>query len=70
MDNLEAMYWVAILRQANQGDKEAQKTLQVENELRVQNNQPTVNVELMEIVEESEAIAKIEQAKAKKMRQR
>ena len=70
MDNLEAMYRVAILRQTNQGDKEAQKTLQEENELRVHNNQPTVNVELMEIVEESEAIAKIEQAKAKKMRQR
>ena len=70
MDNLEAMYWVAILRQANQGDKEAQETLQVENEQRAQNNQPTVQVELMEIVEESEARAKIEQARAKKMRQR
>lgn len=69
-DNLEAMYWVAILRQANPGNKEAQETLQVENELRAQNNQPTVQEEFMTIVEESEARAKIEQAKAKKMRQR
>ncbi len=50
MDNLEAMYWVAILKQANQGDKEAQETLQVENELRAQNNQPTVQEELMALL--------------------
>lgn len=33
MDNLEAMYWVSILKQANQGDKEAQETLQAEAQI-------------------------------------
>lgn len=70
MDNKEAMFWLAILQQANEGSKEAQEMLQQENELRVESGQPTVQEALTEIVEEYEARAKIEQAKAKKMRQR
>lgn len=70
MDNKEAMYWLAILQQANEGSKEAQEMLQQENELRTESGQPTVQEALTEIVEEYEARAKIEQAKAKKMRQR
>ena len=70
MDNSEAMYWLAIVQQANEGSKEAQEMLQQENELRVESGQPTVQEALTEIVEEYEARAKIEQAKAKKMRQR
>lgn len=70
MDNLEAMYWLAIIQQANEGDKEAQEMLQQENELRTETGQPTVQEALKEIVEEYEARVKIEQAKAKKMRQR
>lgn len=31
MDNLEAMYWLALVQQANEGNKEAQEMLQVEN---------------------------------------
>ena len=42
MDNSEAMYWLAIVQQANEGSKEAQEMLQQENELRVENGQPTV----------------------------
>ena len=67
MDNKEAMFWLAILQQANEGSKEAQEMLQQENELRVESGQPTVQEALTEIVEEYEARAKIEQAKAKKM---
>ena len=70
MDNSEAMYWLAIVQQANEGSKEAQEMLQQENELRVESGQPTVQEALTEVVEEYEARAKIEQAKAKKMRQR
>ena len=70
MDNKEVMFWLAILQQANEGSKEAQEMLQQENELRVESGQPTVQEALTEIVEEYEARAKIEQAKAKKMRQR
>ena len=70
MDNKEAMFWLAILQQANEGSKEAQEMLQQENELRTESGQPTVQEALTEIVEEYEARAKIEQAKAKKMRQR
>ena len=70
MDNKEAMFWLAILQQANEVSKEAQEMLQQENELRGESGQPTVQEALTEIVEEYEARAKIEQAKAKKMRQR
>ena len=70
MDNKEAMFWLAILQQANEGSREAQKMLRQENELRTETGQPTVQEALTEIVEEYEARAKIEQAKAKKMRQR
>lgn len=70
MDNKEVMFWLAILQQANEGSKEAQEMLQQENELRAESGQPTVQEALTEIVEEYEARAKIEQAKAKKMRQR
>ena len=70
MDNKEVMFWLAILQQANEGSKEAQEMLQQENELRTESGQPTVQEALRQIVEEYEARAKIEQAKAKKMRQR
>ena len=42
MDNKEAMFWLAILQQANEGSKEAQEMLQQENELRTESGQPTV----------------------------
>ena len=42
MDNSEAMYWLAIVQQANEGSKEAQEMLQQENELRVECGLPTV----------------------------
>lgn len=70
MDNKEAMYWLAILQQANDGSKEAQEMLRQENELRTESGQPTVQEALTYIVEEYEVRAKIEQAKANKMRQR
>ena len=70
MDNKEAMYWLAILQQANDGSSEAQEMLRQENELRTESGQPTVQEALKQIVEEYEVRAKIEQAKAKKMQQR
>ena len=68
MDNKEAMYWLAILQQANDGSSEAQEMLRQENELRTESGQPTVQEALKQIVEEYEVRAKIEQAKENKMR--
>ena len=62
------MYWLAILQQANDGSSEAQEMLRQENELRTKSGQPTVQEALKQIVEEYEVRAKIEQAKANKMR--
>ena len=42
MDNGEAMYWLAIIQQANEGSKEAKEMLRQENELRVESGRPTV----------------------------
>ena len=70
MDNSEAMYWLAILQQANEGSKEAGEMLRQENELRTEMGQPTVEEELKEMVEEAELRAKIEEIKKRKMMQR
>ena len=53
MDNKEAMYWLAILQQANDGSKEAQEMLRQENELRTESGQPTVQEELRQKMEEA-----------------
>ncbi|MCI7573115.1 MAG: hypothetical protein MSS87_08575 [Bacteroidales bacterium] len=53
MDNKEAMFWLAILQQANEGSKEAQEMLQQENELRTESGQPTVQEALKEKIEEA-----------------
>lgn len=66
MDNSEAMYWLAILQQANEGSKEAGEMLRQENELRTEMGQPTVEEELKEMVEEAELRAKIEEIKKRK----
>ena len=58
MDNKEAMFWLAILQQANEGSREAQEMLRQENELRTETGQPTVQEALTEIVEEYEAKTK------------
>ena len=46
MDNKEAMYWVAVMRQANQGDREAQELLIQTDEARKENGLPSVREEL------------------------
>lgn len=53
MDNKEAMFWLAILQQANEGSKEAQEMLQQENELRTESGQPTVQEALRQKMEEA-----------------
>ena len=67
MDNKEAMYWLAILQQANDGSKEAQEMLRQENELRTESGQPTVQEALKQIVEEYELNKRIEEIKARKL---
>lgn len=51
MDNSEAMFWVAILRQIKEGSSEAMEILRQENELRTKRNQPTIQEELRALVE-------------------
>lgn len=46
MDNAEAMYWLAVVRKANEGSKEAEEIIRQENELRTETGQPTVEEEL------------------------
>ena len=67
MDNKEAMFWLAILQQANEGSKEAQEMLQQENELRTESGQPTVQEALTYIVEEYEVSKRIEEIKAREL---
>ncbi len=50
MDNSEAMYWLAILQQANEGSKEAMELLRQENELRTEMGQPMIQEELKVLV--------------------
>ena len=45
------MYWLATIKQANKGNTDAQEMLQAKNELRAENNQPTIQEELMKIAE-------------------
>ena len=54
MDNGEAMYWLAVVQQANNGDKEAMEVLRQEDGFRTETGQPTVQEELEEIAKEAE----------------
>ena len=49
MDKMEAMLWLATIRAAKKGDKEAQETLHQENYRRIMSLQPTIEDELQEI---------------------
>ena len=48
------MYWVAVLRQANSGDKEAQELLRQTDEARAENGMPSVREELEELTMDRE----------------
>ena len=61
MDNGEAMYWLAVVRQANEGDKEAMEMLRQEDELRTEQGQMTVvdELEYLTMSEEDKEILRI-----------
>ena len=52
MDNLEAMYWLAITQQAQEGDREAMELLRQEDALRTQTGQSTVQEALKQKAEQ------------------
>ena len=54
MEQMEAMLWVATMRRANQGDKEAQEMIVQENNLRIKMSQMTIQEELKEIADNYE----------------
>lgn len=70
MDKFEAMYWVAILREAAKGDEEAEEMLRQENEARTESNLPTVQEELAETAEEARIAEKVEMYKQKLRQQK
>jgi len=49
MDKFSAMMWLETTIQAQKGNKEEMEHLQVENQIRKENNQPTVEDELKEL---------------------
>ncbi len=54
MEQMEAMLWVATMRRAQQGDKEAQEMIAQENNLRIKMSQMTIQEELKEIADNYE----------------
>ena len=53
MDNLEAMYWLAITQQAQEGDREAMELLRQEDAFRTKTGQPTVQEALKQKAEQA-----------------
>ena len=49
MDKFSAMMWLNTVTQANKGNQEEAERLIVENQIRTENNQPTVEDELKEL---------------------
>ena len=54
MEQMEAMLWVATMRRAQQGDKEAQEMIAQENNSRIKMSQMTIQEELKEIADNYE----------------
>ena len=54
MEEKEAMYWVAMMQQAQQGDKEAQEVINQTNKVRAANNLPTIQEELAAFIRRKE----------------
>lgn len=47
---MEAILWTAQLMESNKGNKEIQKSLEIENKVRKENNMPTIEDELMQYI--------------------
>ena len=70
MEQMEAMLWVATMRRAQQGDKEAQEMIAQEEQMRQEMKLPTLREELEETREELELRMKVEEIKKRKMMKR
>ena len=70
MEQMEAMLWVATMRRAQQGDKEAQEMIAQEEQMRQEMQLPTLREELEETREELELRMKVEEIKKRKMMKR
>ena len=49
MDDKEAMYWLAVIKLAKQGEQEAQQELSEENEVRKELKLPSVEEDLRKV---------------------
>lgn len=54
----EAMFLLMTLEKAQKGDEESKKMIELENELRKELNQPTVEEELKALIKKGQAQAK------------
>ena len=50
MDKFSAMMWINTVKRAQMGDKHEQEIINVENKIRMEEGQPTVEEELQEIL--------------------
>lgn len=49
MDKFSALLWLDTVRQAQAGNQESMEELQAANQLRSDNNQPSIEEELMQL---------------------
>lgn len=50
MDKFSAIMWINTVKRAQMGDKHEQEMIDVENKIRMEEGQPTVEEELQEIL--------------------
>ena len=58
--------WLSVIKTAREGNSEAMNHLQVENKIRQEQNRPSVEEELEDMVEEAELRKRIEAIKARR----
>ncbi|MGN0092439.1 MAG: hypothetical protein ACI35M_05160 [Alistipes sp.] len=51
MDKLEAIYWAVTIQEAKEGSEAAKEALRVENQLRAEKGQPTVEEALKAVAD-------------------
>ena len=66
MDNAEAMYWLAVVRKANESSKEAGEMLRQENELRTEQGLRSVEEELKEMADKEQRLKHIQYPRRKR----
>lgn len=61
MSEMEVLMWLAAIKLAREGNAEAENHLRIENEIRAEQNRPSVEEELQMIAEEQEMMANMKE---------